>query len=155
MNQSILLVASILAATISCNSSAARTATSDPVAKALEGVVAIAESPTEYLSYYRIQLFGKYNYKSCRKQCPVTELYISLIGEGDAPEMAAYLIASGYGWKFESWEHLPKSPLTESNQFVKIRISRIPVEAPYGERESLDVSVNFSEARITASPAAL
>lgn len=153
MNSANVLVLSALAGMVSCDSSSAPAAADDSVAKALEGVVAIAASPTEYLNYYRIQLFGKYNYKSCGKQCPVTELYVSLIGEGDPPEMASFFIASGYGWKLESWEHLPESPLTESNQFVKIRLSRIAVEAPHGERQSLDVTVNFDEVRITANSA--
>lgn len=118
---------------------------------ALKGVFLVAESPARYPNYYRIQVFGKYNYQECESSCPLVDLFVSVIGEGDAPEMASFFLAPGFAWKLERWESLPEVPLTDTDEPVRMLLSRIPVEKPNAERESLRVNVDLSDVQIVSN----
>lgn len=142
-----LLILSIVVSTVSCSSRSLPAG--DPTARALAGVVPIATSPAEYLNYYQLNVFAKYRYDDCSRHCPVVDLYVSLIGEGDPPEISSFFVASGYAWRFESWEQLPAAPLPDSGQSVRMRLSHIPAQVPTGERQELYVSANFERLRIT------
>ncbi len=109
--------------------------------ESLRGVFLLAETPSELRTFYRVQLFGRYNYVGCHQNCPVVEAYITLIGEGDAPEMASFHIGNGFAWQLDQWERLPKAPLSESGQSLLVRLSRIAVDSPYAAREIIRIRV--------------
>lgn len=136
--------ATVLAASCSLLASASM----NPVADALKGVFTIAVSPSEYQPYYLVQVLGKYNYDQCQKQCPVVDLYLTVIGEGDPPEMESFFAGSGFAWKFEGWEELPQAPLTDSGNSVRLRLSRFPVGESHGARETLKLSIDFNGLRV-------
>ena len=111
----------------------------------MNGVFVIAESPEIHDSHYKITILGRQDYSNCDKHCPIVYTYISVIGEGDPPQLIDSYIGSGFDWRLDEWANLPDIPLFDTNKAAVAIMSFIPRESPNGQRRSLSLEIYWRE----------
>jgi hypothetical protein len=108
----------------------------------------LGSTPKALENFYSVSIFAKHNYVgTCGEQCPV-DLYVSITGEGELPVVGSYYVASGFDWRIEKWESLPKIPIVESRQPLVVSMSRITATGSNSNRERILLSIDKSGVRV-------